>query len=301
MKTQSISLLSGVAISLAILNNSVTPAQAVVLGPNLVTNGDFTSNSAATNNFTSGWTNSTGTNGAATTATGWNFGPIDNFAANFLVKTGQSDYVTTGKGPTGQQGYIFSQFLTLYGSGSLPSADGTVNPWFVLQDADPTLTNGKYYDATITQSLTGLVIGQDYQVSFYQASGQENQGQSAIANARWAVNLGTTNVSQTNYTTTGQLSTSMTAPNNGTTTTGVGSVAKGVNSWQQETMTFKAASASETLSFLAVGGPSGKPPMAMLTGITVKQVIIPEPAEYIGTLAGIGSCLLLRKRLKQKK
>ncbi len=70
-----------------------------------------------------------------------------------------------------------------------------------------------------------------------------------------------------------------------------------VSAWQRQTLTFTASAATNTLSFLAVGAPSGKPPFSLLTGISVDAVAVPEPFTIIGTIVGGTAALRLRKKL----
>jgi hypothetical protein len=81
--------------------------------------------------------------------------------------------------------------------------------------------------------------------------------------------------------------------------------------WQQDSFAFTATSTNTTtnaqtgavgttLSFLATGTPHGKPPFALLSGVSV--VPTPEPADYIGTLIGMGFVgTLVKSRLAKKK
>jgi hypothetical protein len=57
-------------------------------------------------------------------------------------------------------------------------------------------------------------------------------------------------------------------------------------------MTFTATSATETLSFLSIGTPSGLPPIATLDGVSLTQV--PEPAAL--GLLGVGLIGLIAAR-----
>jgi hypothetical protein len=59
--------------------------------------------------------------------------------------------------------------------------------------------------------------------------------------------------------------------------------------WNRQTLTFQATSASQLLSFLAAGTPSGAPPLVFLDGITISEVA-PEPASWV--LLGLGLLML---------
>jgi hypothetical protein len=83
----------------------------------------------------------------------------------------------------------------------------------------------------------------------------------------------------------------------GTNVTGSASTPVG---WQQDSFVFTAGAATQRLSFLATGGPNGKPPFALLSGVSVVQT--PEPEDFVGTLIGIGFVgTLVRSRLVKKK
>ena len=54
--------------------------------------------------------------------------------------------------------------------------------------------------------------------------------------------------------------------------------------WNQQSLTFTAQSATDVLSFVAVGTPNGVPPFVLLDGVTVSAT--PEPATF--ALIGLG-------------
>jgi hypothetical protein len=186
----------------------------------------------------------------------------------------------------------------LRGNTPIQSPDD-IAQWFVAVDGDPT------YSTPISQTVTGLTAGQKYDVTFYQAAGQQT-GLDDGTTERWAVNLGRTLLSTRNYTTTGQLSALMspiqpfgpglnTFDSNGNQLTG--GTATNVSPWQKQTLTFTADAASDTLSFLAVGTPSGRPPFSLLAGLTVTPTSVPEPFTIIGTIVGGTAAFRLRKKL----
>lgn len=161
---------------------------------------------------------------------------------------------------------------------------------FIVADGDNTLAK------PLSQSITGLTAGNLYQVTFYQASGQQSGfgcqqtggfNDTNCTNDQWAVNLGGTfsngsfTGGQTDY------STLMTNPLGGFT------------SWTQQSLVFTANAATETLSFLASGSPNGYPPVVLLNDVAMVRYA-PEPS----TLAIMGLGLLglgiLRARLSKR-
>lgn len=186
----------------------------------------------------------------------------------------------------------------LRGNTPISSPDG-IAKWFVAVDGDPD------YSTPISQTVTGLTAGQKYDVTFYQAAGQQN-GLEDGTTEQWAVNLGSTLLSTSNYTTTGQLSAPMSpvqpfGPGLNTFDASgrqlTGGTATNVSPWQPQTLTFTADAASTTLSFLAVGTPSGRPPFSLLAGLTVTPTNVPEPFTIIGTIVGGTAAFRLKKKL----
>jgi len=82
-------------------------------------------------------------------------------------------------------------------------------------------------------------------------------------------------------------------------------VSMGFTGWQQESLTFTPTSATEVLSFLAVGTPSNTPPMSLLADVTASNTVVattPEPGSFmlLGTgIAGISG--LVKARLRKSK
>ncbi len=132
----------------------------------------------------------------------------------------------------------------------------------------------------IEQTLTGLTAGQSYDITFYQAAGQQ-VGFTGATTDRWQVSLGTNS----------QLSTLIELPSEGV-----------VTPWQKQTLSLKANTTSEVLSFLAVGTPDGLPPFALLTGVTAQATTaVPEPLTFLGTLTALGLGARIRSRLNKQK
>jgi hypothetical protein len=252
----------------------------------LVQNGDFTQNNVTNSRLLGGSMN----NVAAGTATGWTFG---SGGLNWLVKMGT----------TYTQNLALDQNNTdltqkMYGSAAItnPIADspdfGTNNGFYIVSDGD---TN---YTRNISQTIDNLLQGEQYEVSFYQAAGQQTNFYGGTTE-QWDVTFG-------NNTKTSALMSPVQPYGPGEDTFDgqgqqvTGGTATAVSSWQKETMIFTAGSTSQTLNFLAKGKPDGKPPFALLTGVSVKQ--IPEPADYVGTLVSVGFVsLAIKSRLAKKK
>ena len=131
--------------------------------------------------------------------------------------------------------------------------------------------DGAYQTGKISQTMHGLVAGQKYNVTFYQAGAQQ-QGYNGNTTDRFEVFFGT----QTKY------SDLLTNPSHG------------FQPWEKQTLKFTATSTTEVLSFLAVGTPTGVPPFTLLDGVSVTAT--PEPA----CMGLIGAGLLALSRLRPK-
>jgi hypothetical protein len=127
--------------------------------------------------------------------------------------------------------------------------------------------------------LSELVQGQSYDVTFYQAAGQQ-VGYTGATTDRFQVSLGTNS----------QLSPLISLASQAN-----------VTGWEKQTLSFTANSPSEVLSFLAVGAPSGLPPFALLAGVTVQPTAVPEPFTFLGTLTALGLGASLKSKLNKQK
>jgi hypothetical protein len=165
-----------------------------------------------------------------------------------------------------------SYYFSLY---AYPGASPDGGNYF-LGDGDSS------FSAALSQTVTGLLVNHFYQVSFYQAAGEENcladdgppgcPPPSGHITGQWAVTFGGTTLNSATMTT--QVNTS----NPGSILTG----------WARQTLTFQATSTSQLLSFLAAGTPNGAPPLVFLDGITIAEA--PEPATW--GLLGLGLLML---------
>ena len=149
---------------------------------------------------------------------------------------------------------------------SYPGADGS-NPYFVGLDGDNRASG------ILSQTVNNLVVGDHYQLTFDWAGTQMITGSHLPYSIALAFNLGTS-----------ILTSGTGAPQTATfTATQYGQSSK----WQTVTMNFTATASTEILSFLALGTPSGDPPIALLDNISLDD--IPEPS----TLAFAGGLLVL--------
>lgn len=137
------------------------------------------------------------------------------------------------------------------------------------------VTRPKYN--TIEQTLTGLSVGQRYDVSFYQAA-ESVQAFDANTGIYWDVSLGSTTLR----------SESIFIKSVGPATP-----------WTKQTLTFVADSASMVLAFAANSTAAVAPePLLFLDGVEVTAAV-PEPATYVLMLGGLLGLAGLSRRREQ--
>jgi hypothetical protein len=219
---------------------------------NLVTNGDFETSTYGNNN-------QFGTGYGGQGVTGWTGG------------NGYQLYFFSGTASTNSAN---SQYDSGYNTGAekfytMPPSIAGGN--FVALDGDQ--TNG--VQGSISQSISGLTIGNQYLVSFDWATGQLQSRSGATTN-----------------------SIQVTFGNQSFTTPVISTPSQGSTPWLAQSFLFTATSTSQTLTFLSAGTPTGLPPMVALDGVSV--VAAPEPASL--GLMGSGLALLgLFYRRRQQK
>lgn len=279
MKIKSL-LTIAIAVSGITASGAFTPARSVTLvngnfTPTNVTQSAYLGNTVASGGLivnVPGWRFAAqlpGTDGFTANQNGYNFiAPfgdtlLRNFRNNGITASRAIELNRTGNGNA----------VNLY-SGNTPIASPVAGAtWYIAADA-------AFQQGAIEQTLTGLTIGQGYDVTFYQAAGQQ-AGFTGATTEQWQVSLGTSS----------KLSTLINLPSQAN-----------VTPWQQQTLSFTATKASDVLSFLAVGTPVGQPPFSLLTGVSVTPnsvtpTVVPEPFTIIGTIVGGTAALRLRKKL----
>lgn len=213
---------------------------------NLVTNGGFET-----------LTNGAGQLGYNTVATGWT-----TTGYNFVYAPNTAD----STGATGSYGNV-----KLWGPGVGANNGFTNSPTggnFLAAD-------GAYEVAPIYQTISGLVIGQTYNLTFNWAAAQQ-YNYSGSTTEQWAVSLGNQTISTAVYN----------DPNHG------------FSGWMSESFTYTATSTSEVLSFLSKGTPNGEPPFSLLDSVSL-TANVPEPSSvalFFGGLVLVGVASRFRRR-----
>ena len=134
-----------------------------------------------------------------------------------------------------------------------------------------------YWPGVLSQTVTGLTIGQAYTLSFDYAMAQQAGFRGANKDNFWQVGFG--DASQN--------------------TDWLSLTDGGFSGWKTASMTFTATSVSQVLSFLAKGTAPGAPPFLLLDGVSLVSAV-PEPAMWGMLLGGIGLVgFAVRRRVKK--
>lgn len=181
---------------------------------------------------------------------------------NFLFKPGTAD--TTGAANE----FSKNKNLTLWGPGN-GAANGL--PASSPDGGNFIAADGAFGQQEIQQTLTGLGVNSIASISFYWAGAQQHGFDGATTEA-WQVSLG----------------------NQTETTATVSNANHGFTGWQRTTLSFVVTSATEVLSFLALGTPAGVPPFSLLDGVSITEV--PEPTSLALLGAGLGLAGLVTRR-----
>jgi len=254
------------AISLSTLAVSAQAA-------NLVTNGNFESYSGGygTNNLPS-QLNDAGTNGY-TKLTGWTVGPGSSGTYGFLINPNTVDR-------TGSYSPRYTNNFSLWGPNNGSANELTGSPdgglYLALDGANDWRGTG------ISQTISGLTIGQQYYVNFSWAAAQQKGFDGA-----------TTEQVQVSFAGSSQSTSVYNLPNHG------------FSGWMQQKFSFTANSVSSVLNFLAIGTPNGQPPFALLDGVSVEAVVtppasssiaVPEPLTILGAVTASAFGIVFKRK-----
>jgi len=249
---------------------------------NLVQNGDFTSITySGTLAMTTlygqfGTDGGTPASGSTLTVTGWTTGGY-----NFVYAPNTADAGTSANGANaGQPNEAPGQFNAANGYGNTYMYGSNNGGVATLPSTSPAGGNfiamdGAYEIQAVSQTITGLKVGQIYVLTFYWAGAQQ-QGFTGTTTESLIVSLGTESF-----------------------TTGTVTVASGsFSGWMQQTFVYTATGTSETLSFLAAGTPNGEPPFSLVGGVDLE--VVPDFSNWI-VFAGFGTTCILFETLRRRR
>lgn len=243
----------------------IAPAFALALGTfteakadgiyGLITNGGFEVNGG------------NGVPGYNTTLAGWTNGSSGSPGYSFVFNAAPGTTSGTSADNGGASGP--SGGLSLWGPGN-----GSINGLKTSPDGGAFYAaDGAYGVAPLTQTVSGLTVGQGYVLNFYWGGAQQSS-YDGVNTEQWQVNFG----SETKFT---EVLTNS---------------SHGFTGWKYVTMSFTATSTSQLLSFLAIGTPSGVPPFVLLDGVTMQAV--PEPSTF--ALLGLGVFGIVGAQLRRR-
>lgn len=217
--------------------------------------------------------------GATLTVTNWATGGY-----NFVFNASNVDSGTNAGGANaGQPNEAPGQFNTAAGYGNTymwGTRNGGPSTWVAPPSGGNFIAaDGAYEVGAITQTITGLTVGQTYVLKFYYGAAQQ-QGYTQATTERWTVSMGTGNVAGNFQTPTINLA------------------AKSFSGWFQATMYFTAGSTTETLSFLASGTPNGEPPFALLAGVDLE--VVPDSSSWL-IFAGFGLLCVCLETMRRRR
>jgi hypothetical protein len=263
VRTGAISWIRAVAVAVLVLVGCAIAKPAGASTVNLVQNGNFTSTTVT---GSGGYLCVNSGSTCTSQLTGWSATCSSQGCSGDYSPSSILMGSSTGSGFNNAYGGG-DNALYWNGTAIAPPLGGNV----VAIDGDPK------YTSVLSQTVTGLNVGQSYVLQFYQASSEEISF-TGPTTEQWQVSLGGG---------TAQTSTLMTTPNGSYT------------GWTLQTMTFIASAVSETLQFAALGTPAGEPPVVLLGDVSlVQQTNVPEPMSAALLAAGLVGVVAVRGRRK---
>jgi hypothetical protein len=227
---------------------------------NLVTNGDFESTA-----YGAGGSGQISPTNGTQDVNGWTIsgrtGNLTTPGLGFVFASGQGDKPSNGAGAylygPGNTTPINNGLTANSGATTTGGYTGQAGGNYIALDADPVVSG------TLSQSISGLVVGTGYALTFEWATAELQANNVQVQTTEYLqVSLG------------GQTQ----------TTASLTTAAAGFDPWRQATLYFTATSTNEVLSFLAIGAPSGDPPTVLLDAVSLT---VPEPSTWVVMLVGI--------------
>jgi hypothetical protein len=199
---------------------------------------------------------------------------------NFVFAPGTADSGTKTGANSGEPNEAPGQYNTAAGYGNTylwGPGNGSANGLPATSPAGGNFLglDGAFETGALTQTITGLTVGQMYVLKFYWAGGQQQSFTGA---------------------TTEEIMASLGAQ--GFTTTATANGTEGFSGWMQQSFYYTATATSETLSFLAIGTPSGQPPFSLLGGVDLE--VIPDFSNWM-VFAGFGAVCVVFEAVRRRR
>ena len=192
--------------------------------------------------------------------------------------TAATDWYTTG------YNFVFSSATDggkgIYGNLSLwTAANGGANGWngAAANGGNFLAMDGKFQTASVSQTISGLTVGQKYTLDFNYAFAQQ-YGFDGATKQNLTVSVG---------------SASLTTPT-------FDLANHGFSGWNDGSLSFTATSSSEVLSFLAYGN-LPVPPFALVSNVSLLATPGPEAGVGLLSFAALGGLVFLRRRSVRSK
>ena len=169
------------------------------------------------------------------------------------------------------------------GSGSFPNPHNVgpvANGWGTIPDGSYAFAaNPAHANAPLSQTINGLTVGHQFTLSFNYAGVQSTDAE-GVTQTGWHVALGGDVNQNTGGSSSGDLN----------------NASQGFTGWQSFSYDFTATTNSETLTFLANGGPSSSSiPFALLDNVSLVDNTTPPPPSTVpepSTIALLGTSLI---------
>jgi len=255
---------------------------------NLVQNGTFDSASGTgpTDGLNSVFNRD---NGYTNTLTDWTYYASRSRNNGFSAVLTPGAATTTGFSGDGMTFYLWDSTSPPPGGGpgTIPAdpPSGANNIW--MSDSDPD------DQSTLGQTISGLVPGKKYNVTFNYAAAQlrgyNNNQYNGPTNDAWEVNLGGTIGGMNPYDNEVQGGTTLDTPE-------LFLASHDFSGWYSATLTFTATAAVENLFFTAISTSQGLPPVALLDDVSLAAIPEPSTLAMMGIgLAGVGFAAYRRR------